>query len=199
MFGLFKSRTSPQQFGRLLLYFCQEMIATDAGRSQGLVFEDFGADENWPQFFVNKGISINDQKRYIRTFVHVALQAATTLLEKEHRLATLQGAMASYSSIPVGYDFDLVYREVEAVHAGTYPFPHSLRECRNPEAQVSWLPNPNAGVLNAKYLIERFGSIHPQNERAWLNNFESFSLVACSPIGTAKRAGDLLLKKHRIS
>ncbi|MFZ1104959.1 MAG: hypothetical protein WAN86_19255, partial [Hyphomicrobiaceae bacterium] len=67
------------------------------------------------------------------------------------------------------------------------------------DAQLYFLPNPNVGVLNAKYLIESFALPYMSNSSAFIEQFHLYSLTVCASIGTVRRAMDHLTKMLKIT
>jgi len=102
--------------------------------------------------------------------------------------------VGGFANKPDGYDFVATYTTLEAAYSGQHKFGPRVEPLSNSEAQLTLLPNPNVGVLNAKYLIESFVIPNMENSKAFIDNFASYSGTVCSTIATVHRAIDHLSK-----
>ena len=64
--------------------------------------------------------------------------------------------MNAFSEQLANYDVGSTYNALESVYRGQYKFDPRVAPLSNPEASIHFLPDPKAGVLNAKYLVEAF-------------------------------------------
>ena len=110
-----------------------------------------------------------------------------------------QGAMAAFVDKLDGYDFELTYTTLEAVYRGQHKFDRRVEPLSNLKAQIHFLPNPNVGVLNAKYLIESFVIPNMNNSKTFIDDFEFYSSPFCVSIATVQRAMNQLFKSFKIS
>lgn len=67
------------------------------------------------------------------------------------------------------------------------------------DAQLMYLPNPNVGVLNAKYLMEVFIVRNMPNSEAFFDDFQGYSGTVSATIATVRRAMDHLFRSYKIS
>src|SRR6185437_17166807 len=79
-----------------------------------------------------------------------------------------------------------------------YKFDPKIAPLSNPAASIHYLPDPKAGVLNAKYLIETFVMPHMPNSSAYIDEFQSYSSTACASIGTVSRAMNHIQAKFKV-
>lgn len=197
MFGIFKKKVTPHEFGAGIIHLAGDFLASDAGRSLGTRFENFDGSRGWPRFLEEMGVSVAIQKLYFHLYLHSALQAICTPLTGDMRLAITQGAMGGFKNNPKGYDFDTTFEALEAIYRGSYKFDEPLDTLANPDAKVKFLPNPNVAVLNAKYLIEIFVMQYMNNVSLFVDDFKYYSSTIFASIATAQRAGNHLSKSLR--
>jgi len=69
----------------------------------------------------------------------------------------------------------------------------------NLDAKLTFLPNQNAGVLNAKYLIDNFVVPNMSNYSAFIDDFRGYSSTVCATVGTVRRAMDQLSRSFKMS
>jgi hypothetical protein len=110
-----------------------------------------------------------------------------------------QGAISAFTSKPDGYDFGKTYTTLEAAYRGQHKFDWRVEPLNNLGAQFNWLPNPNIGVLNAKYLIESFVIPNMNNADAFISDFKGYSSTVFASVGTVGRAINQLSKSLKIS
>jgi hypothetical protein len=200
MFGLFKKRVTPSEFGCGILQLVADPLSSDGCRSLAARFPDFVATGGMATFLERKGLPLQTQKLYFRLFTHCAIQATTTRFDEGTRRAIVHGALVEgFANSPSDYDFGRTYTALEAAYRGEYKFHRDVESLYNFDAQVSWLPNPNAGVLNAKYLIESFVLPHMNNSKAFIDDFRGYSSTVCGTVGTIQRAIEYLLTSFKIS
>jgi hypothetical protein len=199
MFGLFKQKVNAKDFGYCIVDVEREIIAVEAGRSLGMRFDDFDATDGWSKFLEYKGMSIPIQKLHFRLFMHCGVQAAGTQFEANTRRAITQGAIAGFANKPDGYDFETTYATLEAIYGGQHKFDQRVASLSNRGSQIHFLPNGNAGVSNAKYLIESFVIPNMKNSEAFIDDFQSYSSTVCATVGTVQRAINQLLSTMKIT
>jgi len=202
MFGLFKKKITPDEFGRVVVSWANEFFVNDAGLSLAHLFDDFW-DDNRPdkgeQFLERMGIPAPKTNLYIRLFSHCAIHAASTQFSQEAGKAMTRGAMSNYAKTPAGYDFETTYNALEAVYRGRHKFDHGIEALSNPKFDFPFLPNPNAGVLNAKYLIENFVISNVNNTTVFGEGFGLYSGTVCGGLNIALRAMTQLSKSAKVT
>ena len=107
--------------------------------------------------------------------------------------------MAGFKNKIDGYDFETTYETLDAAYRGEHEFGPRLEPLSNFDAQLNFLPNPNVGVLNAKYLIESFIIPNMPNSEAFIDDFANYSGTVCATVGTVQRAMDQLFRSLKIS
>jgi hypothetical protein len=198
MFGLFKKQVTSEEFGHVLFEMTWDFVATDCGRALGTaMFDDFNASGGVGEFFAGKGIPLEKQKLHFCLYAHCTIQAGCTLLPEATRRPVTHGAISGRYSTP-DYDFDNTYATLEAAYRGQHKFSRTVESLTNPNTQLAWLPNPNAGVLNAKYLIDSFVIPHTANSKVLIKNFDRYSSPVCASIATVRRAMAHLFTKVKI-
>jgi hypothetical protein len=197
MFG-FKKKVSVDQFGFGVLQFASSFVSTDCGRSLGMRFENYDASQGWSNFLQSVGVPIPALKLYHRLYTHSVLQTAFTQFDSAQRRMMTQGAMDGIQDRPADYDFLKIVNALETAYKGHYSFSPTVQSLANPEARLTFLPNPNAGVLAAKILVDTFVLPNMKNSRAFIDDFQGYSSTVCATIGTARRAIDDLLTKVKL-
>ena len=190
MFGLFKKKISPEEFGRTVVSWGNEFLVNDAAVSLARLFDDFwdrDTTEKGAQFLERHGIPASKQNLYIRLFAHCAVQAASTQFSQETGKEIAWGAMTNFAKAPEGYDFGTTYTALEAVYRGRHKFDRRIEPLSNPNYEWPFLPHPNAGILNAKYLIENFVISNVNNNNVLGEGFRLYS-------GTVGGGLDIVLK-----
>lgn len=178
VFGLFKKKITPEEFGRTAASWGNEFLVSDAAVSLGHLFDDFfdrDTSLTGVQYLERHGIPAPKTNLYIRLFAHCAIQAASTQFSQETGRAITQGAMTGFQKTPEGYDFGTTYNELEAVYRGRHKFDPRIERLNNPNYHWPFLPYPNAGVLNAKYLIENFVISNVNNANVLGDGFALYS------------------------
>lgn len=79
--------------------------------------------------------------------------------------------MNAFSEQLADYNVGSTYNALESVYRGQYKFEPRVAPLSNPEASIHFLPDPKAGVLNAKYLVEAFVIPHMPNSSAIIDGF----------------------------
>lgn len=199
MFGLFKKRATPGEFGHGVVHLALDWLTADAGRSLATRFENFDASRGWTNFLASEGVSMETQKLYFRLFTHSAVQGVCTQFEEGMRREITEGAIGGFRTKPDGYDFKATYITLEEIYRGEYKFNEKLVPLKNLEAKIHFLPNPNVGVLNAKYLIESFIIPHMKNSGAFIDDFQGYSSTVCVAVGLVQRAMNQLSKSVTVS
>jgi hypothetical protein len=198
--AFFKKKVTPEEFGQAITHLVKGPLSSDALRSLGTRFEDFDASSGWAVFLERKGVSRSVQSLYCVLFIHCAIQAACTQFDEATRHVIVHGAtIDSFASTPDGYDFQEIYEELEAIYRGRLKFDQRLEPLSNSDFQFPYLPNPNAGVLTAKYLIESFIVPNMVNSKAFIDDFKGYSGTVCVAIGVVQRALDQLFKSVSLS
>jgi hypothetical protein len=151
-----------------------------------MTFDDWDGSQGWVRFLERKGIAASTQTLYYHLFAHCSIQAAATEFDAGTRRAMTHGAVVEAFSIkPDGYDFETTYTTLEAA-------------LTNLNHQFDYLPNPNVGVLNAKYLIENFVIPNMKNSNAFIDDFQLYSGTVCQGVSIARRAIVQLSKSAKI-
>ena len=83
--------------------------------------------------------------------------------------------MTSFIKTSEDYDFDTAYNALDAVYRGRHKFEPRIERLSNPNYYWPFLPYPNAGVLNAKYLIENFVISNVSNAKVLGDGFAGYS------------------------
>jgi hypothetical protein len=198
--AFFKRKATPEEFGEAITQLVKDPLSSDALRSLGTRFDDFDASSGWSVFLERKGVSRSVQSLYCVLLIHCAIQAACTQFDEATRRAIVHGAtIDSFASKPDGYDFEGVFDELEAIYCGRLKFDQRLEPLSNSDFQFPYLPNPNVGVLTAKYLIESFIIPNMLNSKAFIDDFKGYSGTVCVAIGVVQRALDQLFKSVSLS
>ncbi len=95
--------------------------------------------------------------------------------------------MSNYVKTPEGYDFEIIYSELETVYRGRYAFIPTVEALSNPSYDFPVLANPNAGVLNAKYLAQKFVISNVRNASV-VSDFATYSGTVCGGLNIVLRA-----------
>jgi hypothetical protein len=205
MLGMFKKKIAPEEFGRTVLAWSNEFLVNDAAVSLAQLFDDFldrdrDRLEKGEQFLERHGIPASKQNLYIRVFAHCAIHAASTKFSQEVGKAIALGAMTGFAKTPTGYDFEATYNALEAVYRGRHKFDRTIEALSNPGFDFSILPYPNAGILNAKYLIENF-VISIVNDTRVLGDggFGAYSGTVCGGLNIVLRAMGQLSKSAKLT
>jgi hypothetical protein len=197
MFGLFKKQISLVEFGQGIIQLANEPISSDCSRALGMRFENWDGSKGWSNFLQSRGIPILTQKLHYRLWTHAAIQATCTQFDESKRRTVTESAMQAFSERLPGYDFGSSYTALEMAYRGQYKFEPRLAPLSNAGAAISFLPNPQVGVLNAKYLIEEFVFQHMPNGAAFVDEFQSYSSTVCASVGTVSRAIDHISKSFK--
>jgi hypothetical protein len=196
VFGLFKKQITLAEFGQGIVQLASNPLCSDCGRALGTRFENWDGSQGWLRFLERKGISIPTQKLHILLWTHCAIQATCTQFDEGQRRT--QNAMNAFPEKLANYDIGLTYNALESIYRGQYKFDPKISPLSNPEASIHYLPDPKAGVLNAKYLIDAFVIPHMPNSSTFIEEFQSYSSTACASIGTVSRAMNHILAKCKI-
>lgn len=197
MFGLFKKQITLVEFGQGLIQLVNEPISSDCSRALGMRFENWDGSKGWSTFLQSRGISISTQKLHYRLWTHAAIQAPLTQFDEAKRRTITQSAMEAFSERIHNYDLGSIYNALESVYRGQYNFDPRFASLNNSSAAINFLPNPQVGVLNAKYLIEEFVFPHMPNSAAFVDQFQSYSNAVCASIGIVSRAVDHISKSFK--
>jgi hypothetical protein len=199
MFSLLKKRVSSDEFGHALFEWTWEFLSTDCGRALGrAMFKAFNASGGIAKFLEGKGIPLEKQKLHFRLYTHCAIQAGCTTLDEPTRRAITRGAISGGFNSSADYDFEKTYTTLESAYRGQHRFDQRVEQLSNLTLQLTFLPNPNVGVLNAKYLVEAFIIPRTANSNAVIQNFSSYSGEACASIATVRRAMDQMFTKVKL-
>jgi len=199
--AFFKKRVTPEQFGELLVKSAHANIAADAGRSLEMSFDDGPGSGGGIQFLERKGISVSAIRFYIRLFTHCAIQAASTRFDESTGQAVTQAAMGTFSSNIGEYDYARTYNELASIYAGRHRFTNKIEILSNPQRQFTYsnLRYPNAGVLNAKYLIETFVISNISNSNVLRGGFQVFSGTVCQALDVTLMASTHVSKSAKLN
>lgn len=199
MFGLLEKKVSAAEFGQGILHLSYEFIASDAGRALGTRFENFDGSNGWANFLERHGVPLPIQELHFRLYTHCAIQAASTQFETRIAREVTSGAMSGFTNSAEGYNFEATYQTLARVYGGQYKFDPNIDVLANSEAQLTFLPNPYAGVLNAKFLLESFVVRKMSNYPAFFDGFGGYSSTACATVATVRRAINQLSQLFRMS
>jgi hypothetical protein len=83
--------------------------------------------------------------------------------------------------------------------SGRHRFDRRIEALSNPEYDFPVLLNPNAGILNAKYLIETFVLSNVNNTAVLGERFGLYSGTVCGGLNAALRAMAQLSKSAKIA
>jgi hypothetical protein len=202
MFGLFKQKITPEEFGRTATRWANEFLVNDAAVSLGRLFDDFwdrDKSETGEQYLERHGIPASKANLYIRLFAHCAIQAASTQFNQDTGRAITRGAMTGFKKAPEGYDFETTYNALEAVYHGRHKFDPRIEPLSNPNYEWSFLPYPKAGVLNAKYLVENFVLSNVKNNNVFGDGFSLYSGTVGGGLDIVLRAMKQLSKSCKLT
>jgi len=171
----FQKKVSVDQFGFGVLQFASSFVSTDCGRSLGMRFENYDASQGWSNFLQSVGVPIPALKLYHRLYTHSVLQTAFTQFDSAQRRMMTQGAMDGIQDRPADYDFLKTVNALETAYKGHYSFSPTVQSLANPEARLTFLPNPNAGPQSVGLSIvgrnsnRRFALLLPRSKvhRGW--------------------------------
>jgi hypothetical protein len=107
--------------------------------------------------------------------------------------------MTGFIKTPEGYDFERIYNALEAVYRGRHKFDRRIEALNNPNYHWPFLPYPNAGVLNAKYLIENFLIFYVDHTKILGNGFAGYSGKVAGGLDVVLRAMAQLSKSVKLS
>ena len=202
MFSLFKKKISPEEFGRTATSWANEFLVNDAAVSLGRLFDDFWDRDTsltGVQYLERHGIPASKTNLYIRLFAHCAIQAASTQCSLDTGRAMTMGAMTGFTKTPEGYDFETTYNALEAVYRGRHKFDPRIEPLSNPNYAWPFLPYPNAGILNAKYLIENFVLFNVKNSNVLGDGFSLYSGTVGAGLDIVLRAMTQLSKSCKLT
>ena len=119
MLDLFKKKVTPNEFGQVIVQWSADFLASDAGRSSGMHFDNYDASDGWGKFLERRGMPHSLLRLHFMLYTHCALQAASTEFDEGKRRGITQGAISGALQVkPDGYDFDAMYITLEAVYRG---------------------------------------------------------------------------------
>ena len=203
MFGIFKKKVTPGEFGGIVVKYANDILAGDALRSLGMRFENWDGSRGWGTFLESQGVSVPTMKLYSRLFTHSAIQAACTQFtrsdEATRRAITYGAAIEAFPNKPDGYDFETTYTTLAAAYRWQHKFDRRVEPLSNSELKFPLLPNPDVGVLNAKYLIESFVIPNMKNSQSFIDDFYSYSITVCQGVGIVLKAAVHVSKWLKIS
>jgi hypothetical protein len=202
MFGFFKQKITPEELGHTATKWANEFLVNDAAVSLGILFDDFfDRDKSLTpaQYLECHGIPPAKTHLYIRTFAHCSVQAASTQFNQGTGRAVTRGAMAGFKETPHGYDFETTYNALEKIYRGHHHFQPKIEALDNPSYHWPILPNPKAGILNAKYLIENFVTLYVKNTNVLGDGFSLFSGKVGGGLDIVLRAMTQLSKSTKLA
>ena len=202
MFGLFKKKISPEEFGRTVVSWANEFLVNDAAVSLGRLFDDFWDRDTsltGVEYLERHGIPASKTNLYIRLFAHCAIQAASTQFSRDMRQAIARGAMTGFAKTPEGYDFEKIWYALEMIYHGRHKFDPRIGPLSNPKYDWPFLPYPNAGILNAKYLIETFVLSNVKNSNVLGDGFSLYSGTVGGGLDIVLRAMTRLSKSCKLT
>lgn len=202
MFGLFKQKITPEEFGFTATKWANDFLVQDAAVSLGTLFDDFwDRDQSLTpaQYLERHGIPPSKTHLYIRTFAHCSVQAASTQLDQDMGRAVTRGAMTGFKETPQGYDFETTYDALDTLYRGCHHFPPRIEALDRPDYYWPILPNPKAGVLNAKYLVEQFVISYVNNTKIFDGGFSLFSGKVGAGLDVVLRAMTQISKSAKLT
>jgi hypothetical protein len=181
----FKKTLTPEQLGNYVAKSANDLLAREAGKSLGMTFDNCDASDGpWNFLIRTEALSL-----YYILFAHSSVQAAATDFDTDRRKRITRGAADGALQVaPKGYDFTSTYNSLEDIYRGAYTFDRRLEPLSNPDTQFDYLPNPNVGVLNAKFLIEMLVVPDMDNSSSFIDNFHSYSGSVCEGVRMARTA-----------
>jgi hypothetical protein len=185
-----KKAVTVDQFGFGVLRFASDFISGDSGRSLVMPFENYDASKGWSNYLQSVGVPVPMLKLYHRLYTHCVLQTAFTQFSPSQRRTMTQGAMDGIQDRPADYDFNKTFSLLETAYDGSVKFSPAVQSLTNPEARLTFLPNPNAGVLAAKVLVDIFVIPKMKDGKAFNDDFKDYSSTMSATIGTTRRAID---------
>jgi hypothetical protein len=202
MFGLFKKKITPEEFGRAAISWANEYLVNDAAVSLGRLFDDFWNRDTsltGVEYLERHGIPASKTNLYIRLFAHCSIQAASAQFSWDIRQAIARGAMVGFAKTPEGYDFDKIWDALEMIYHGRHKFDPRIISLNNPKYEWPFLPYPNAGILNAKYLIETFVLSNVKNSNVLGDGFSLYSGTVGGGLDIVLRAMKQLSKSCKLT
>jgi hypothetical protein len=199
MFGFGKKTIPTGEFGLWVLKYADEFVSADAFRSLVSCLPDgYDASRGWAPVFESKGISIPTVKLYLRQYTHCVLQSVFREHSQSQRRAMVHGAISGLQETPPGYDFENTFGNLETVFEGNYEFDPRVKPL-NDDGRLNYLTVPNAHILVAKYLIDRFVLHNMKNSKAFIDSFGLYSRTVASSLASAHRAMNSITSKVKIS
>jgi hypothetical protein len=107
--------------------------------------------------------------------------------------------MTGFIKTPASYDFGTTYNALEAVYRGRHKFDPKIERLNNPNYHWPLLPYPDAGILNAKYLIDNFVISNVSNAEVLGDGFAIYSGKVGAGLDIVLRAMTQLSKLVKIS
>ena len=202
--GILKRTMTPAELGYGILHVSDEILFMDSVRSLATRFDGYFGDPDLPSGFMNKFLERKDVSDTVRglhhlLFTHCAIQAACTLFDEGMRKAITHGAMQSFTKPHDSYDMGRTYTTLESAYSGKHGFDRRVEPLTNSDAQFTWLPNPNVGVINAKYLIESFVIPNLKNSQTFIDDFKGYSATVFEAVVTVCLTIDYILTSFEIS
>jgi hypothetical protein len=204
MLGILKKTMTPAELGYGIVHVSEEILFMDSARSLATRFDGYFGDPDpsggfMSKFLERKRVSDTVSGLHHLLFTHCAIQAACTQFDEGMRKAITHGAMQSFMNPPDSYDPGRTYTALESAYSGKYRFDRRVEPLSNSDAKFTSLPNPNIGVINAKYLIESFVIPNVKNSQAFIDDFKGYSATAFAAVATVCRAIDYILTSFEIS
>jgi hypothetical protein len=195
VFGLFKKKVTPAEFGHAVLYTAVDWIGSDAGRALGMRFENSDGSQGWDRFLESRGVPIATQKLHTRHYAHCAVQTISTRYARPVAFEMVWGAMNGFNNTIEGYDFVTAYETLDAAYQGRHRFSPAVESLRSPELEAR---GATLALQNAKYLMETFVLPYMPNAAAYIAGFSSYSITCYGALGTVSRALDQVSKKLKM-
>jgi hypothetical protein len=200
MFGLFKTKISAVELGQGIIHLANETLASDSDRALAERFEDYDGSGGWDRILERQGVSIQTQGLHYRLFAHCAVQGTCTQYNEPTRRVITESAMKAFKKTD-GYDFQDSYNALEAAYRGEHKFIPRIESLDYPHGKPNFLPNPNVGLINARFLLQSFVIRHMQNSAVFVTEqlqFEGYTATVQASIGTVQRAIEYISQKFKV-
>lgn len=196
MFG-FKKALPADEFAIGVYQYSNEFIDSDMARSLVARFEDVDLSNGAIKFLEQRGVAEVVQMLYRRQYIHCILQTSFSQFASPLPRNMTHSVMSGFRGLD-GYDFERTYNGLDAALRAAHKFSSDVEPLSNREAQTDFLPNANAGVLTAKYLIDASAIVQLRNRDAFVRDFKSFSTTVCSTLATVQRAVNSISSKFKL-
>jgi hypothetical protein len=196
MFGFFKKKVIPEEYGAAIMSLAFESIANDASRSLGTCYPDFNASNGWASSLQSVGIDKSVQRDFICLYAHCFIQSYAKILRLPHPQALTFGATQCLKDQTNRYEFNTAFSDLNSIEMQTYHFKEPVKYLTAPNRSGSKLEA--SGILNSKYLVSSFVLDNIPNPRPIIENFDTFCSPGVATYGTLQRATAFLSRKVKV-